>query len=253
MKIGFIGVGTIASCMIEGFCGAERPDAHTFYLSPRSAHRSEALAAKYANAVVCNSNQHVVDSADVVIISMLATNCLEVLRGLDFKPEQHVINVVATIPPEDILDAVGKVASCSHVIPLPAIKYRTGPIAAYPASDFLADLLKPLGTVVFAESMDNIRTMQAITGLMASFYQMLHELTIFAEGEGLGGKEAAAFTSTFFGSLCHNAIEADFHELAEEMTPGGLNELAKNILTEQGAIKAWADVMEPVMERIKRV
>jgi len=253
MKIGFIGVGTIASCMIEGFCGAEHPNAHTFYLSPRSTHRSTALAVKYANAIVCSSNQHVVDSSDVVIISMLATNCLEVLRDLNFKPAQHVINVVATIPPEDILDAVGKVASCSHVIPLPAIKYRTGPIAAFPASDFLAELLCPLGTVVFAKSMNQIRAMQAITGLMASFYQMLHELTIFAESEGLAQKEAAAFTSTFFGSLCHNAIEADFHELAGEMTPGGLNELAKNTLTAQGAIKAWSDVMGPVMERIKRV
>jgi len=254
MKIGFIGVGTIATCMIEGFCGvAGVQTAHTFYLSPRSAHRSAALAAKFTNTVVCNSNQHVVDSSDVVIISMLATDCLEVLRDLDFRQNQHVINVVATIPPEDILDAVGDVASCSHVIPLPAIKYRTGPIAAYPASDFLTELLTPLGTVVFAKSMNQIRAMQAITGLMASFYQMLHELTIFAEGEGLEQKEAAAFTSTFFGSLCHNAIEADFHELAGEMTPGGLNELAKNTLTEQGAIAAWADVMGLVMERIRRV
>jgi len=250
MKIGFIGVGTIASCMIEGFCGLG--DAHTFYLSPRSAHRSGTLAAKYANCFVCESNQHVVDSADAIIISMLATDCLDVLRNLVFKPQQNVINVVATIPPEDILDAVGAVASCSHVIPLPAIKFRTGPIAAYPAGDFLADLLGSLGTVVFADSMNQIRAMQAITGLMASYYQMLHELTIFAEREGLPRREATAFTSTFFASLCHNALDADFHELADEMTPGGLNELAKNILTESGAIRAWADVMQPVMERISR-
>lgn len=250
MKIGFIGVGTIASCMIEGFCGLGQK--HFFWLSPRNAEKSALLAAKYSNTAVCRSNQHVVDEADVVFISMLSTNCLEVLQGLNFRPNQRVVNLVATIPPEDILEVVGNVSSCSHVIPLPAVKHRTGPIAAYPKSEFLSDLLNPLGTVVFADTMNQIRAMQAITGLIASFYEMLHQLTIFAEGEGLGRKEATAFTSTFFASLCHNARDADFQELAREMTPGGLNELAKSILTESGSIKAWADVMSPVMERIKR-
>ena len=250
MKIGFIGVGTIAGCIIEGFCSLDAR--HNFFLSPRSAERSAALAAKYTNVRVCDSNQHVVDKADVVFISMLASNCLEVLRDLNFRPNQQVINVVATIPPEDILEAVGDVGGCYHVIPLPAVKHRTGPISAFPASDFLSKLLNPLGTVVFAKTMDEIRAMQAITGLIASFYEMLHQLTIFAQGEGLGREEATAFTSEFFGSLCRNARNADFSELAAEMTPGGLNELAKDILTQNGAIKAWVDVMAPVMERIKR-
>jgi len=251
MKIGYLGVGIIASCMIEGFCGLGQQ--HDFFLSPRNAVKSAALAEKYPNVVVCQSNQHVVDQADVVVISMLAHNCLEVLRGLKFRSDQKIINVVATIPPEDILDAVGCVGGFSHVIPLPAVKYRTGPITAYPESDFLAQLLSPLGTLVFAKTMDDIRTMQAITALMAPFYAMLHHLTLFAEGEGLGREQATAFTSSFFASLCQNVEGADFSELAADMTPGGLNELAREILTQQGAIKAWADVMEPVMERIKRV
>ena len=252
MKIGYLGVGVIASCMIEGFCDAD--DGHHFFLSPRNAQKSAALAAKYDNITVCKSNQHVVDESEIVVISMLAENCLEVLRGLNFKSNQKIINVVATIPPEDILEAVGSVgaAGFSHVIPLPAVKHRIGPIAAYPESDFLSRLLSPLGTVVFAKSMDEIRAMQAITALMAPFYEVLNHLAIFAEGEGLGRKEAASFLSAFFASLCNNVKGADFAELAAEMTPGGLNELTRTILAESGAIKAWADVMGPVMERIKQ-
>ncbi|MCL2376827.1 MAG: NAD(P)-binding domain-containing protein [Defluviitaleaceae bacterium] len=250
MKIGFLGVGTIASCMIEGFC--DLGDEHQFFLSPRNTQKSAALAERYGNVTVCDSNQHVVDQCEVVFISMLATNCLDVLRGLNFRASQRIINVVATIPPEDIIDAVGQTKSFSHVIPLPAIKHRIGPIAAYPESDFLANLLMPMGTIVFAKSMDEIRAMQAITGLMSAFYDMLHHLTIFAEAEGLGRKESTSFISTFFASLCHNVNDADFAELAAEMTPGGLNELAQRTLAEAGALKAWADVMGPVMERIKR-
>jgi len=250
MKIGFIGVGVIASCMIEGFC--DLSNEHQFFLSPRNAQKSAALAAKYSNTTVCDCNQSVVDQSEVVFISMLATNCLDILRGLNFRADQRIVNLVATIPPEDIIDAVGLTKSFSHVIPLPAIKQRIGPIAAFPESIFLADLLAPMGTVVFAKSMDEIRAMQAITGLMAAFYDMLHHLTIFAEGEGLGIEESTSFISTFFASLCHNTKDASFAELAAEMTPGGLNELAQKTLSEDGAIKAWADVMAPVMERIKR-
>jgi len=236
--------------MIEGFC--KLGTTHQFYLSPRNAAKSAALAAKYPNVTVCESNQHVVDSADVVFISMLAHNCLDVLRGLNFRPNQSVVNVVATIPPEDILDAVGTVAGFSHVIPLPSCKNHSGPIAAYPQSDFLTELLSPLGTVVFGDTMDQIRAMQAITCLMATFYEMLHHLTDFAKGEGMSQQAAVSFISTFFASLCNDAEGSDFAELAADMTPGGLNVLAQGILNEKGAIKAWGDVMAPVMDRIKR-
>jgi len=252
MKIGYIGVGTIASCMIEGFCTANTSTQHTFFLSPRNAEKSASLAAKYANITVCGSNQQVVDEAEVVFISMLAHNCLDVLRGLNFRPDQQIINVVATIPPEDILQAVGVVGGFSHVIPLPSCKFQLGPIAAYPQSKFLTELLAPLGTIVFADAMDQIRAMQAVTALMASFYDMLHQLTIFTESEGLGRKEAVSFISTFFASLCRDVEGADFAALAADMTPGGLNVLAQGILNEKGAIKAWGDVMVPVMQRIKK-
>ena len=252
MKIGYLGVGTIASCMIEGFCGLD--SRHEFFLSPRNAEKSAALKAKYGNVKVCESNQHVVDEADLVFISMLAKDCLEVLGGLRFRKGQKIINLVATIPPEDIFEAVGgQVESCSHIVPLPYIKARIGPIAAYPESRELSELLSPLGTVVFARSIDEVRVMQSITALMSTFFEMLHHLAVFAEGEGLGRKKAADFMSAFFGSLSQRAKGSEnLHDLALDMTPGGLNEFALNTLTESGAIKAWADVLIPVMGRIKK-
>ena len=252
MKIGFLGVGIIATCMIEGFCGLSQ-EQHHFFLSPRNAVKSAALAARYRNITVCRSNQHVVDEADVVVISMMAADCAEVLKGLKFRADQQIINVVATIPPEDVREAVGAVGGFSQIIPPPSIRHRSGPIAAYPESAFLSELLSPLGTVVFANNLDDIRTMQAITGLIAVFYDTFRELAIFAEGEGLAHDKSTSFMSVFFASLSENIKNADFNQLIGEMTPGGLNETALSILREKGATKAWADVMAPLMERIKRI
>ena len=252
MKIGYIGVGNIASCMIEGFCSLG--EEHDFFLSPRNASKSAALAAKYPNVNICRSNQRVVDEADVIFITMMAADCGEVLRGLKFRDNQQIINVVATMPPEDVREAVGPVGSYSHIIPLPSVKHRHGPIAAYPEGTFLSQLLSPLGTVIFAKTLDDIRTMQAITALIAAFYDMLSHLTGFAEKEGLGREQAIPYMSAFFASLCRNILDldTDFDELLSEMTPGGLNLMALDILRKQDATKAWADALAPALARIKK-
>ena len=251
MKIGFLGVGNIATCMIEGFYGLGQQ--HDFFLSPRNVARSAEFAAKYTNVTVCASNQHVVNTTDIVFLTMNSRDkdCVEALRSLNFRVDQHIVNVIATTPPEDVREAIGTVGGFSQIIPLPSVRHRYGPIAAYPESAWLEELMSPLGTVVFAKTLDDIRTMQALTALIATFYDTLHNLTIFAENEGLGRKEAITFISAFYASLCKNVLDADFDELIGEMTPGGLNMMAQGILNEKGAVKAWGDVLTPVIERIR--
>ncbi|MDR0447631.1 MAG: NAD(P)-binding domain-containing protein [Treponema sp.] len=252
MKIGYLGVGTIAAYMIEGFCGLD--ERHEFFLSPRNAEKSARLTGKYKNIAVCDSNQTVVDKAEVIFISMSPASCLEALGDLRFNGGHMIVNLVATIPSKDIQAAVGQVKNYSHIVPLPFISSRMGPIAVWPESKWLHELLAPLGTVVFFKNMDEITVMQAITALMSTFYEMLHNLTAFAKNHGIDRKEAGSYTSSFFEALCRRAghFEGDLHELALEMTPGGLNEFALKSLTESGAIKAWADILEPVMGRIRK-
>jgi pyrroline-5-carboxylate reductase len=254
MKIGFIGVGIIASHMIEGFCGLD--NAHEFYLSPRSAGRAAYLADKYRNVTVCGHNQAVVDCSDIVFITLLPKDCLEVIGGLRFRSEQDVINVTASVALEDIGAATGPVRSLSHIVPLPFISARTGPIAAYPESGLLKELLSPLGTVVFMRNMDEMRAAQAITSLMSPFYEILHRMSLFAQSQGMQTTEAKAYTTAFFQALCGHAMdfkEGSLHELAMEMTPGGLNELAYKTLTASGTIEQWEAVLGPIMERLRRL
>lgn len=129
---------------------------------------------------------------------MMAANCPEILSGLKFRENQQIINAVATTPPEDIRKPLAPLAAFSQIIPLPSIKMRYGPIAAYPVNTLLHELLSPLGTVIFVNTVDDIRTMQAMTALIATFYDVLHSLTFFAEDEGLGRDQAISFISAFF-------------------------------------------------------
>ncbi|MCL2406700.1 MAG: NAD(P)-binding domain-containing protein [Defluviitaleaceae bacterium] len=250
MKIGILGVGTIATCVVTGFCGLD--DRHDFFLSPRNVVKSAALAEKYGNCRVCLSNQEVLDNSDVIIISMNAASVAIALPTLTFRDDHVIINLVASIPPEDILTAVGAVKGFYHVVPLPFVEKRIGPIAAYPECGWLHNLLTPLGNIVFAKNMDEIRTMQAITALMSTFYETLNGLTLFAEAHGMDGKKAKDFAAAFFGALCVRAEEANsFRDLALDMTPGGLNEFCVRILEERGVTQAWAAILPEVLEKIK--
>jgi len=252
MKVGFIGVGTIASCMIEGFCGAGNN--YTFFLSPRNTQKSALLASKFNNVFVCSSNQDVLDKSEVVFLSLFSHNCQEVIAELDFKPHHRIINLIATLPPESILKAIrSNIQSFNHVIPLPAVKERIGPIVVYPKSDFVTELLNGLGTLIFAETMDDIRTMQTMTALMAGFYDLINHLVVFSESKGLNRKQANDFITSLFSSLCYNANKISFDELYAEMTPNGLNLLAHNILIKQGAINAWVDASKQVINKINEV
>ncbi|MFC6342799.1 NAD(P)-binding domain-containing protein, partial [Nocardioides hankookensis] len=87
---GVIGVGSIAEAIVVGLCdGVDDPP--TIVLSPRSADRSAALAARFATVDVAADNQAVVAEADVVVVCLLPGNAAEILAGLAFRADQAVV------------------------------------------------------------------------------------------------------------------------------------------------------------------
>jgi len=255
MRIGFLGVGTIASHVIEGFCGMGDGEGqkHSFLLSPRNEKKSAALAEKHGNCRVCASNQEVVDGSDIIFIAMNASSCPDALLELNFREDHRIINLVATIPPEEIKAAVEPAKNFSHIVPLPFVETRIGPIAAYPESVELYDLISSLGRVVFTKNMDEIRALQGITSLFATFYETLHHMCAFAEGTGMEYKTAMEFTASFFGALCERAggFGGTFRDMAMEMTPGGLNEFCLRTLEHTDIIQSWARLLPELMRQIR--
>jgi hypothetical protein len=64
---------------------------------------------------------------------------------------------------------------------------------------------------------------------------------------------AKAYTAAFFGAICQQVAEVPsgrLRELANEMTPGGLNAMAKDHINQHNAFKPWVAALDPVMERL---
>ena len=148
--LGFIGCGTIASATVEGLCGGERPPCKII-VSPRSRAKSAALKEKYPQIVsVGESNQDVVDGAEVIFVAVLPGLISEVLAQLKFRETQLVISMVATVDFDAIAPLVAPVPACAivRVCPLPAVAERRGVTTIAPKHPLVKDIFDYLGGAV---------------------------------------------------------------------------------------------------------
>lgn len=249
MKIGILGVGVIGSAIIRGLCKDQDME-HNLYISPRGKEQSLILSETFSQVTRCQSNQEVLDQSDLVFISILPQNGLTILSELKFRRDHHVINLMSDKSLEDIANIIGPTASLTHLVPLSFIENRQGPIAMYPKHTFIEGFLSKLGQVISVDERDKIQAMAAITGLMTSYYKLMYDISVWGENNGLSADEAKAYTTSFFEALSHHGNHSDLSLLSNEMTPGGLNELALNTLNKQDVFKKWTDVLNPILNRL---
>ena len=250
--VGIIGVGVIGSALTKGFATAQ--PACSMLLSSRSKENMTQLAAEFPEHVrLATDNQQVLDEADWVILAIPPAQGETILKSLRFRPENKVINLMADKSLEKIAGWIGKTALLAHMVPLPFAAQHLGPIVIYPHSEELFNLMSPLGQIVVAKNPHEVHVLQSITALMAPFDTLLDEIVRWAGDNGVEEMPAKAFTTAFFGAICQQVAQAPagrLGELANEMTPGGLNAMAKESIGRNQGFSLWSEALKPVIERL---
>ena len=251
MKIGIIGTGIMASYIVTGFC--DWPCDHEFILSPRNKERSAFLAKKYPNVSVGENNQAVLDQCECVILSVLPQNAEEILSSLQFRTDHKVISVIPILGLPKIAEIIGETALLVDFLPLPFISKRIGPLVLYPTCPEIETLLSPLGNLIVVNSAEEMNALRSMTALMSPFYELVYNVVEWGEANHLSEPAAKAYATSFFGALTILAAETEegkLKELAEEMTPGGLNWQATNYLMENDAFRQWQIALDAIMKRV---
>lgn len=251
MKIGIIGTGIMASYIVTGFCDWECE--HEFVLSPRNRERSAYLSQKYANVSVAEDNQAVLDQCEYVILSVLPQKAEEILSPLKFRKDHKIISVIAAIGLPKLIELIGETELLVDLLPLPFISKRIGPIVLYPSCPEIEALLRPLGSLIVVDSPEEMNALRSMTALMSPFYELIYSVVEWGEANHLSEPAAKAYAASFFGALTILAGETEegkLKELAEEMTPGGLNWQATNYLMEQDAFRKWQAALDAIMKRV---
>ena len=125
MKLGFIGTGALSSAIVTGL--KSLPGETTpVVLSPRNEEIAAGLAARFPDVRVAADNQAVLDDCDTVMLAVRPQIAREVLPLLRFRPDHHVVSLIATFSCNEIAAMVGPVKRVTKALPMPMIGIRRG-------------------------------------------------------------------------------------------------------------------------------
>ena len=244
MRIGVLGVGSLAEYLIRGAKGVE------FVLSPRSASR----VARLGHQVV-GSNQELLDECDEVLVCLPAAAGLEVLARLQFRAGQSVCSAMAGVSLAALQDAVSPARACCAMMPGYANAYGLGPSLLYPADPFWAGFLGRVGPVHGfdkGEAFEVAAVMGAMSG--ASMFLMRH-LARWYEAHGLDELLARQLVAETLRGNAEVLLrsEEDLDAITAGVTTrGGITEQLVGVLNARGALEAWDAAMDGVVARMTK-
>ncbi len=249
MSLGIVGVGGLSFAIVSGLC--ESPGfMEDVVLSPRNAEKAAELARKYGQVRVAASNQEVLDACDTILVTVLPKNVEEVLRELRFRPDHHAIHVAAAMRLERVMPLFAPATRVARGVPLPFAARRIGPTVLFGADERISGLFAHVGEVVNVATERELEILATITALMVPYYGLVKELVDWGAGKGLDAADGIRYTASMYEALsvlmrerCTPDMEAF---LAENTTPGGMNEYSLGHIRERGGYAPWVESLETV-------
>lgn len=253
MKIGFIGTGAITVALVSGLCTTHQV-VDAILVSPRNKEKSKLLQSQYPQVKIGQSNQHVVDNTDIIVLAFLPKDTDQILEVLAFRDEQVIVNLLSSTKNSQVAAFINAQCTIVRAVPLPCAAEHIGPIVVFPDEPRINKIFNVLGTVIPVEKEEQLEYLSVITSLMAPYFEMLGCITDWAVQVGVDQKQGADYISSMFEALSVLAQKnptGDLHQLADEsMTPGGLNELARKIINQSGGFHYLIPALEAVTKRV---
>ena len=253
MRIGFIGTGTITSAIVSGL-NAIDSTTFTFLLSPRNASVGASLASTFDNVTIAESNQAVLDGCDIVMLAVRPQVASDVIEPLHFRPDHHVISLVALISLERVQALVAPATRVVRAIPLPMVATRAGVTALYPDDPTARAIFNQLGSTIALDSSEHFNAFSAATATMAPYFAFAGEITDWLIRRGVPPSTARSYIGDMFHGLATvaaNQPAQPFPTLSKKFaTVGGTNEQVLAQLKKIGALKAVSDALDVVLNRM---
>lgn len=283
LNLGFIGCGTIASAMVVGFAKQSKIPIHSIIVSKRSESKSSLLQQQFPDLVIIeDDNQNIVNRADIVFLTVLPKQASQVVQGLQFQPDKHVlVSLVSTSKIDSlVIDSKLPIEQVYKMICLPAVAYAEGVCLLQPkpriidaagqspattTMQILEPLFETLGGVIIAENDDEMAAMMVPSSLMGSFYGILqNNYSWLVTQHNIAPEKASFLISRMYHSMIQDVIRKSsssddqndknnnlFRELIAEQTPGGLNEQVLKNLNTLGVMDAYDVAQTAVVQRIQ--
>ena len=256
MKLGFIGTGNISSDVITGICKSKL-SFKKIIISKRNKTKSQFLKKKFKNKIIiARNNQDVIDNSDWIFLGVLPKVGEKILPDLKFKSNQTLVSFMSTVNLKQLKKITNKKGNVVRAIPMPPISLGKGPVALYPPNKKVKNFFDKIGTSIEIKSEKLSNNFWAISGTMASFYELLKVLSDWLIKRGLKKSDAQRYVISLYSALAQLAEVHSSKNLRkfvlESQTPGGLNWQGVNELRKSGYFKSLEKSVNNILKRLNK-
>ena len=253
MKLGFIGTGKIASSVITGICKSNILF-NKILISPRNKKIAKNLKRNFNKIIIAKDNQQIIDESNWVFLSVTPTVGNKIIKDLKFRSNQIIISFISTITLLELKKAIKVKAKIVKAIPLPPISLKKGPIPICPPNRKVKIFFDKIGSTIEIKDEKLSKNFWSISGMMASYYNILREMSDWLVKKGIKRKDAQKYITSLFLALSQDAVVNSKKDLKflvkESQTPRGLNEQGLKKMSKNGAYKSIVNTLNSIHKRL---
>ena len=252
MNLGFIGTGNITSDVVSGI-SKSKISYKKIILSPRNIKKAQFLKKKFKKISIAKNNQEVINASDWIFIGVLPKVGEKILSKLIFKQKQIVISFMSTTKHTKLKKLIKKKLIIIRAIPMPPIRAGKGPIAIFPPNKKVKNFFNKIGTTVEIKNEKLSKNFWAISGTMASFYELLNILSNWLIKKNVNKLDAQKYVTLLYSALAELALtnsHKPLKNLVNEQTPGGLNWQGVNDLRRLGYYRLLEKSLRKIYKRL---
>jgi len=255
MKLGFIGTGKITSSVITGICNS-KIKYNQIIISPRNKKIAQSLKKKFQKIKISKTNQEIIDNSEWIFLSVTPIVGEKIIKHLRFRSNQKVISFISTITLSQLKKMIKKKIDIVRVIPLPPISLKEGPIPICPPNKEVKAFFNKLGSVIEIKNEKLSINFWSISGMMASYYNMLDIMSVWLNKKGIKKLEAQKYITSLFLALSKDAVINSNKDLKllvkDSQTPKGLNEQGLKEMTKKNVYKSVASTLNRIYKRLDK-
>ncbi len=256
MILGFIGTGNIVSDVVTGI-SKSKINYKKIIISPRNKENAQSLKKKFKKVVIAKDNQDVINKSDWVFLGVLPEVGKKILPKLNFKNKQIIVSFISTINYAQLKKIVKKKLTIVRAIPMPPIRLGKGPVAIFPPNKKVKDFFNKIGNTIEIRNEKLSNNFWAISGTMASFYELVKVLSDWLTKKKLNRIQAQQYITSLYSALAElasvNSKKPLKNFVAQSQTPGGLNWQGVNELRKSGYYKSLEKSVNNILKRLNKV
>ena len=252
MNLGFIGTGNIVSDVITGI-SKSKFSYKKIIVSPRNKKKAKYLKKKFKRIIIAKNNQTVIDVSDWIFLGVLPKVGENILPKLNFKKNQIIISFMSTTNYTKLRKLIKKKVTIIRAIPMPPIRLGKGPIAIFPPNKKIKNFFNKIGTSIEIKNEKLSKNFWAISGTMASFYELLNVLSNWLIKKKTNRLDAQKYVTSLYSALAELALinsSKPLKNLVDEQTPGGLNWQGVNELRKLGYYRLLEKSLKKIYKRL---